>query len=51
MQTSTSLTFVTAIFVALSDALAEELMIFCRHVRTELYIDSCRSKQTCVDGQ
>ena len=39
MQTSTSLTFFTAIFVAFSGALAEELMIFCRHVRTELYID------------
>ena len=38
MQTSTSLTFFTAIFVAFSGALAEELMIFCRHVRTELYI-------------
>ena len=37
MQTSTSLTFFTAIFVAFSGALAEELMIFCRHVRTELY--------------
>ena len=38
MQTSTSLTIFTAIFVAFSGALAEELMIFCRHVRTELYI-------------
>ena len=38
MQTSTSLTLFTAIFVAFSGALAEELMIFCRHVRTELYI-------------
>ena len=38
MQTSTSLTFFTAIFVAFSGALAEELMIFCRRVRTELYI-------------
>ena len=38
MQTSTSLSFFTAIFVAFSDALAEELMIFCRRVRTELYI-------------
>ena len=38
MQTSTSLTFFTAIFVTLSGALAEELMIFCRHVRTELYV-------------
>ena len=38
MQTSTSLTFFTAIFVALGGALAEELMIYCRHVRTELYI-------------
>ena len=38
MQTSTSLTFFTAIFVAFCGALAEELMIFCRNVRTELYI-------------
>ncbi len=38
MQTSTSLTFFTAIFVALGSTLAEELMICCRHVRTELYI-------------
>ena len=38
MQTSTSLTFFTAIFVAFSGALAEELLIFYRHVRTELYI-------------
>ena len=38
MQTSMSLTFFTAIFVAFSSALAEELMIFCRHLRTELYI-------------
>ena len=38
MQTSTSLTFFTAIFIALGGALAEELMICCRHVRTELYI-------------
>ena len=37
MQTSTSLTFFTAVFVAFSGALAEELMLFCRHVRTELY--------------
>ena len=37
MQTSMSLTFFTAIFVAFSGALAEELMIFCQHVRTELY--------------
>ena len=37
MQTSMSLTFFTAIFVAFSAVLAEELMIFCRHVRTELY--------------
>ena len=37
MQTSTSLTFFTAIFVAFSGALAEELMMFCRDVRTELY--------------
>ena len=35
MQTSmSSLTFFTAIFVALGGALAEELMICCRHVRT-----------------
>ena len=34
MQTSTSLTFLTAISVAFSGTLAEELMIFCRHVRT-----------------
>ncbi len=32
MQTSTSLTFFTSIFVAFSGALAEELMIFCQHV-------------------
>ena len=32
MQTSTSLTFFTAIFVALGGTLAEELMICCRHV-------------------
>ena len=38
MQTPTSLTFFTAIFLAFSGALAEELLIFCRHVRTELYI-------------
>ena len=39
MQTSTSLTFFTAIFVEFSGALAEELMIFCRHVKTEyIYI-------------
>ena len=38
MQTSTSPTFFTPIFVVFSGALAEELMIFCRHVRTELYI-------------
>ena len=37
MQTPTSLTFFIAIFVGFSGALAEELMIFCRHVRTELY--------------
>ena len=37
MQTTTSLTFFTAMFVALGGALAEELMICCRHVRTELY--------------
>ena len=37
MQTSTSLTFFIAIFVAFSGALVEELMIFCWHVRTELY--------------
>ena len=34
MQSSTSLTFFTAIFVAFSGELAEELMIFCLHVRT-----------------
>ena len=34
MQTSTSLTFFTAIFVAFSGELAEQLMIFCLHVRT-----------------
>ena len=38
MQTSTSLSFFTAIFVTLGGALAEELIICCRHVRTELYI-------------
>ena len=38
MQTSTSLTFFTTIFVAFSGVLVEELMILCRHVRTELYI-------------
>ena len=37
MQTSTSLTFFTAISVAFSGALAKELLIFCRQVRTELY--------------
>ena len=37
MQTSTSLTFFTATFIALGGALAEELMICCRHVGTELY--------------
>ena len=37
MQTSTSLPFFTAIIVAFSGTLAEELMIFCRRVRTELY--------------
>ena len=42
MQTSTSLTFFTAIFSAFSGALAEELVIFCRHVRTELYIIDIR---------
>ena len=35
MQTSTSITFFTAIFVALGGALAEELIICCRHVTTE----------------
>ena len=40
MQTATSLTFFTAIFVAFSGALAEELTIFCRDVRTDLYIDT-----------
>ena len=39
MTTSASLTFFTAIFLALSGALAEELMVMCRHVTTELYID------------
>ena len=43
MQTSTSLTFFTGMFVALGGALAEELMICCRHVRTELYIYIDRS--------
>ena len=38
MQTSTSLTFFTAIGLAFSGALTEELMVFCWHVRTELYI-------------
>ena len=38
MHTSTSLTFFTAIFVAFSGALTEELMIFYRHVRTELHL-------------
>ena len=38
MQTTTSLPFFAAIFVALGGALAEELMICGRHVRTELYI-------------
>ena len=38
MQTTTSLPFFTAIFVALGGALAEELMICGRHVITELYI-------------
>ena len=38
MLTSTSLTFFTAIFLAFSGALAEELMILCRNVTTELYI-------------
>ena len=38
MQTSTSLSFFTAIFVALGGALSEELMICYRHVITELYI-------------
>ena len=38
MLTSMSLTFFTAIFLAFTGALAEELMIFCRHVTTELYI-------------
>ena len=36
MTTSTSLTFVTAIFLALSGALADELMVMCRHVTTAL---------------
>ena len=37
MQTSTPLTFFTAIFLAFSGMLAEELMILCRSVTTELY--------------
>ena len=36
MLRSTSLTFFTAIFLAFNGALAEELMVFCRHVTTEL---------------
>ena len=46
MQTSTSLTFFTAIFVAFSGALAEELMIFCRHVRTESIL--LKETRVCV---
>ena len=38
MLTSMSLTFFTAIVLAFSGALAEELMILCRCVKTELYI-------------
>ena len=43
MLSPTSLTFFTAIFLAFSGALAEELMILCRHVTTEvyIYIDTC----------
>ena len=37
MQTSTPLTFFTAILLAFSGMLAEELMILCRSVTTELY--------------
>ena len=37
LTTSTSLTFFTAIFVAFSATLAEELVAMCRHVRTDLY--------------
>ena len=36
--TITSLPFFTAIFVAVGGAVAEDFMIVCRHVRTELYI-------------
>ena len=38
MIKSTSLSFFTAIFLAFSGALAEELMVMRRHVTTELYI-------------
>ena len=38
MTTSTSLPFFTAIFLAFSGALVEELMVMCRHVTTELAI-------------
>ena len=41
MQTSTSLTFFTAILVALGGALAEELIVCCRHVRTEFIRPLC----------
>ena len=37
MLTSTSLTFFTAIFLTCRGALAEVLMVMCRHVTTELY--------------
>ena len=37
MLTSTALSFVTAIFFVFCGALAEELIIFCRDVTTELY--------------
>ena len=41
MQTTTSLTFFTAIFVALGGVLAEELMICCRHEELNyIYIDT-----------
>ena len=36
--TITSLSFFTAIFVALGGALAVDFMIVCRHERTELYV-------------
>ena len=48
MHTSTSLPFFTAIFVALGGALAEELMICCRHVRTELDIYPAHGEQNIL---